>query len=584
MSIRVNPNTLNWSFNNESGSEELHIIRKSLEAIEESHYVWTGEIYFPKNDKTVGDAVFVQDGEGNITGTIDIEGLFFSIQPLKNSGFHVLIEFDGDEIENRNKRLAKESSPYNFGGDTETNLSETLNSSLVNLEPIIKKINLKNHEALANCPVSTTRALVVYTSGAASYGNIDGNISLALSETNFGYNNSNIYNLDIVLAHKQQVSFNESSSIIFDLQQLIDDTSIQNLRDQYDADVVVLLTEAGAYLGGDLGRAGTLHLENDKAYAIVDVSSVAGPDYVFAHEVGHLQAAQHHPDDISSSVPPVYNYGYGHRYEYNCGFLNLSKCRRSTIMAYPYSSSGTTYSTRKYFSNPNLSDNGEPMGISNTRENYRALKNTAATVSDFRDPYELGAIINTTVVSSNSFIYSGTPCGGSGSYSYEWRTSRDPISEGYGGIVSTSQNYSATFNDPGQWFIQLKINSTTGHQAIEFTSTYVEDPGGCQPTDPCSFKFNPEINDKPTTIELLPAWPNPFNPTTKISFTLPVSDYVSVNVFDMSGRHVASLWNGNKSAGTHNFDFNAGTLASGVYLIRLETTNVVRTQTITLVK
>jgi hypothetical protein len=63
--------------------------------------------------------------------------------------------------------------------------------------------------------------------------------------------------------------------------------------------------------------------------------------------------------------------------------------------------------------------------------------------------------------------------------------------------------------------------------------------------------------------------PNPFNPATTISFTLPESRSVSLNVFDVSGRQVAQLINGVCPAGTHQATFDGSNLASGLYVYQL---------------
>lgn len=64
-------------------------------------------------------------------------------------------------------------------------------------------------------------------------------------------------------------------------------------------------------------------------------------------------------------------------------------------------------------------------------------------------------------------------------------------------------------------------------------------------------------------------YPNPFNPTTEIAFDLPVTANVSLKVFDLMGREVADLVNGEKAAGTHTITFDASDLPSGVYICRM---------------
>jgi hypothetical protein len=64
-------------------------------------------------------------------------------------------------------------------------------------------------------------------------------------------------------------------------------------------------------------------------------------------------------------------------------------------------------------------------------------------------------------------------------------------------------------------------------------------------------------------------YPNPFNPTTRISFDMPHSGNVSLNVFNPMGQQVAALVNGSLGAGSHTITFDASNLPSGVYLYRL---------------
>jgi hypothetical protein len=79
-------------------------------------------------------------------------------------------------------------------------------------------------------------------------------------------------------------------------------------------------------------------------------------------------------------------------------------------------------------------------------------------------------------------------------------------------------------------------------------------------------------------------YPNPFNPSTQIRFTLQSSNVTRLTVFDLLGREVAVLVNGSMPAGAHSVTFDASTLASGVYLYKLEAGGQVMTRRMTLVK
>jgi GH18 family chitinase len=73
----------------------------------------------------------------------------------------------------------------------------------------------------------------------------------------------------------------------------------------------------------------------------------------------------------------------------------------------------------------------------------------------------------------------------------------------------------------------------------------------------------------PHVFELEQNYPNPFNPTTAVSYQLSAVSYVTLKVYDMLGREVATLVSGVQQPGSHTVRFDASSLASGVYLYRL---------------
>jgi hypothetical protein len=77
-------------------------------------------------------------------------------------------------------------------------------------------------------------------------------------------------------------------------------------------------------------------------------------------------------------------------------------------------------------------------------------------------------------------------------------------------------------------------------------------------------------NSVPEPFALNQNSPNPFNPSTNISFSLPKSSFVKLIVYDILGREVANLSNEMKQPGSHSIMFNASGLPSGVYIYRLE--------------
>ena len=93
-----------------------------------------------------------------------------------------------------------------------------------------------------------------------------------------------------------------------------------------------------------------------------------------------------------------------------------------------------------------------------------------------------------------------------------------------------------------------------------------------------------EASDLPTEFALNPSYPNPFNPTTQVPFSLPEAAHVKIEIYNLTGRLVSVLANEQFQAGNHTLAFNAESLSSGIYLVRAQLGNKVMTQKVTLVK
>lgn len=84
----------------------------------------------------------------------------------------------------------------------------------------------------------------------------------------------------------------------------------------------------------------------------------------------------------------------------------------------------------------------------------------------------------------------------------------------------------------------------------------------------------------PASFELLQNYPNPFNPATTIEYLLPAESKVSIRVFDLLGREVATLANGRQGAGQHNVSWDGSRQASGMYVYELLAENPEGKQTV----
>ena len=91
------------------------------------------------------------------------------------------------------------------------------------------------------------------------------------------------------------------------------------------------------------------------------------------------------------------------------------------------------------------------------------------------------------------------------------------------------------------------------------------------------------VPDSPEATELMAPYPNPFNPATKIQYTLAETGRVELSVYDIRGRKVRTLFSGHQRAGSYNYywhgtDNTGAQAASGTYLIILRAPGITRTQ------
>ncbi|MDF1611794.1 T9SS type A sorting domain-containing protein [Stygiobacter electus] len=90
-------------------------------------------------------------------------------------------------------------------------------------------------------------------------------------------------------------------------------------------------------------------------------------------------------------------------------------------------------------------------------------------------------------------------------------------------------------------------------------------------------KITTSIDDEdsyiPKSFIIFQNYPNPFNPLTTIEYSIPKSSFVTLKVFDILGREVATLVNEEKSLGNYKINFNGSSLSSGIYFYRLNADN-----------
>lgn len=139
------------------------------------------------------------------------------------------------------------------------------------------------------------------------------------------------------------------------------------------------------------------------------------------------------------------------------------------------------------------------------------------------------------------------------------------------GTSNVSNNYSFSDRNLATGIYQYRLKQTDFNGNFEY------------------FNLSNEVNiGVPAKFELSQNYPNPFNPSTTINFDIPIDGNVSLKIFDLSGKEVATLINTAMNAGYYTVGYNASALSSGTYFYRISAEgngqNFVSTKKMTLVK
>jgi hypothetical protein len=195
----------------------------------------------------------------------------------------------------------------------------------------------------------------------------------------------------------------------------------------------------------------------------------------------------------------------------------------------------------------------------------------------------------------------------------EWK-----LDEVWGGIVTTasllySSNYIGIRSDGDIAGIQFEVsgdfniknnklpNGWEFHHNDGIILIYSLD--GSKLTSSKLFEYSGEINITKTVVAdwygsdivvssmqvpdryiLGKVYPNPFNPVTNVSFTLPEDSHVSVEIFNLKGQLIDSIYNGFRNAGEYHFIWNAEGIVSGTYFLKMDAGSYQDVQKIVLMK
>lgn len=357
------------------GYREVKLARTDFAPAWGGGHVWTGRL----DEENNGSAVFsVLDGV--CSGSVRVDERLFVVE-ADRGGLH------------RVREVFEANMPT--CGTTDAHAVPALEVAGSALTPL---------QFMSSASAPTIDVLVVYTTEAK---NADGGtsqivakINLAIAESNQAYANSQVVqrlrlvHASELVGYTEDPDFGTNLSVMRNTSDGVID-GVHTLRNQYGADMVAMIVAGTQYCGlGYLMQTVSTSFE-DRAFTVTSRVCATGY-YSFAHELGHNMGCHH--DRANASVG-AYPYSYGYR---------TSNGAWRTIMAY---APGTRI---QYFSNPNVSYSGFPLGIADpaadSAENWKSLNNTAATVAQFRCaiPLAFGTSKLTSAGTQATLTYTGT--------------------------------------------------------------------------------------------------------------------------------------------------------------------------------
>jgi len=178
-----------------------------------------------------------------------------------------------------------------------------------------------------------------------------------------------------------------------------------------------------------------------------------------------------------------------------------------------------------------------------------------------------------------------------------WSAITSPYTVSISGIAGASTswwlaqqglNISYSSNNGAAWTTQYTVAAGSFYHMTKSRSGAtiwaVRSNGGISRYGAPIIGVNPISTETPSSYSVSQNYPNPFNPTTKINFALPKSGLVSLKVYDITGKEVATLLNEVKNVGTYSVDFNAANLSSGIYFYKMSVNGYSEVKKMSLIK
>jgi Secretion system C-terminal sorting domain/Metallo-peptidase family M12B Reprolysin-like len=347
-----------------------------------------------------------------------------------------------------------------------------------------------------------------------------------------------------------------------DINALINNQNAQQLRDLYKADMVVLMTNQSYVIpqGPVAGITGTLTVENDRMYDIVEIPFSLGGRWTLAHEMAHAMGARH--NRIANG---------GNDDETDCAhgfnFTDGSGTVQRTILAL----AGAGQDRLLHFSNPNIQFNNAATGTAND-DNARAIRNTGCTVAAFRPSPEWSVSMSVYGIfcspgdEMNFYANVTTPAPsfpGFGPYSYQWFWTTSSAFN-TNNLLGTDPQLTLSSSLGNVFWMHLVVTSADGQEIV--VSRRVRKT--------CAYELRENnVNNtlfQTAKIQDMSISPNPSNGIFEIVLNIQNDEgRTSLGLFDTNGKQIKSITNEVLAKGQHSVKLDLSNIQNGIYICKL---------------
>jgi hypothetical protein len=514
----------------------------SVQYKSEEDYIWIGKIPDEDECQCWDGELTIVSRYGMKTASLRLDGQMYVLNDL-TSNYYLL-----------SKIRAEKLKEYRCGVEGQHSEIEVDN-----------QIEADDRNVNTNCDV---RVLFLFTpkAGKSQGTNINSTVDMALAKANQTFINSaiNPISLNLVKAGVFPLKFVETFNVNKDLADFQALPEVIKLRQQYGADLVILITNSGgAYkptLGLSAGSATNPNPNPANGFALFEEQFVASTN-VFTHEIGHLFGCLHETCDPNNSLYGSNNIcdnttGDAHAHTIfwkEGGFCNKTKKSAATIM---YSIADSRVIPN--FSNPEVDYKQKPTGIKDKRNNKLKLVTQACNVATFVNTFTPGVSGIIEIVNGSSFNCFGTTVtvdmqnitGAPGNVTISWEKSIDGVNYTFLGTGQGVSVYLAKMPQPYNVTLRAKITDSAGNTFTAFRSFGA---GPCGSTSKVAFSNQVwDIN------------PNPSQDLINISFEVETSSKFEISIYDGNGKLVKSVSKDKIEVGAYNEIIDVSNFPNGI--------------------